>query len=264
MRLIHCACGEAPTIPGALRLDLPQHPSQKELRVLTDIAREVLPEDPTPSLDEIQANPSVSHLGAPACAPQQPDEPVRAIVSGDDRALGLVLTRLMRSDVMWVEVGYAPVDPHSPAALVWGAGDVALAVEGTVRPMPSVRTDFGEVVAGSAELFTGDGSAPFTGEIVVDSEVLAGAGEYGARLVPTADAPGIVAVPYVSPLVPTRRFLRRQPVGRTDASRVFAGRALQAGGQEIAVRIDGVARPRPMQRVTFYRHLRDIQSVREP
>ena len=78
---------------------------------------------------------------------------------------------------MWVEVGYVPVDRQSPAAVMWGAGDAALAVEGAVRPMPCIRTDFGEVVAGSAELFTGDGSAPFTGEIVVDSEVLAGAGE---------------------------------------------------------------------------------------
>lgn len=261
MRLIHCACGEAPVIPGAMRVDLPQHPSQKELRFLTDIAREVLPEDPTPSLEEIQASPSVTHLGEPQFAPQQPSEPVRVIVSGDDRALGLVLTRLMRADVMWVEVGYVPVDKQSPAALVWGAGDVALAVEGAVRPMPCVRTDFGEVVAGSAELFTGDGSAPYTGEIVVDSEVLVGGTEYGARLVPTVDAPGLVAVPYVSPLVPTRRLLRRQPVRRTDASRVLAGRALQSGGEGIAMLIDATLRPRPVSRVTFYRHLRDIQSV---
>ena len=70
--------------------------------------------------------------------------------------------------------------------------------------------------------------------------------------------------PFVSPLVPTRRFLRRQPVRRTDASRVLAGRALQSGGEEIAVLIDGILRPRPVSRVTFYRHLRDIQSVREP
>ena len=264
MRLIHCACGDAPVIPGARRFDLPQHPSQRELRFLTQIAREVLPEDPTPSLDEIQASPNVSHLGEPAFAPQRPAEAVRVIVSGDDRALGLVLTRLMRVDVMWVEVGYVPVDKQSPAALLWGAGDVALAVEGAVQPMPCVRTDFGEAVAGSAELYTGDGSAPYTGEIVVDSEVLVGGGEYGARLVPTVDAPGLVAVPFTSPLVPTRRFLRRLPVRRTDSSRVLAGRALQSGGEEIAVLIDGTPRPRPVSRVTFYRHLRDIQSVREP
>ena len=262
MRLIHCACGEAPAIPGAFRVDLPQHPSQKDLRFLTDVAREVMPEDPTPSLEDIQSNPAVSHLGEPDFAPQRPSEPVRIVVSGDDRALGLVLTRLMRADVMWVEVAYVPTDKQSPAALVWGAGDIALAVEGEVRPMSCVRTDFGEVVAGSAELFTGDGSSRYVGEIVVDSEVLVGGSEYGARLVPTVDAPGLVAVPYISPLVLTRRFLRRQPVRRTDASRVLAGRALQSGGEEINVLIDGILRPRPVQRVTFYRHLRDIQSVR--
>ena len=70
-------------------------------------------------------------------------------------------------------------------------------------------------------------------------------------------------MPFVSPLVPTRRFLRRPPVRRTDASRVLAGRALQSGGEEIAVLIDGIRRPRAVSRVTFYRHLRDIQSVRE-
>ena len=116
MRLIHCACGDAPVIPGAQRFDLPQHPSQRELKFLADIAREVLPKDPTPSLDEIQASPNVSHLGEPAFAPQRPSEPVRVVVSGDDRALGLVLTRLMRADVMWVEVGYVPVDRQSPAS----------------------------------------------------------------------------------------------------------------------------------------------------
>lgn len=263
MRLIHCACGSATVIPGAERFDLPEHPTQRDLSFLVDIARQVLPEDPTPSLEEIQSSPSVSHLGAPAFAPQRPAEPVRVVVSGDDRALGLVLTRLMRADAMWMEVGYVPVNRESPAALVWGAGDEGLAVEEAVRPMPCIRTDFGEVVAGSAELFTGDGSSRYTGEIVVDSEVLVGGNEYGARLVPTVDAPGLVAVPYTSPLVPTRRFLRRVPVRRTDASRVLAGRALQSGGEEIAVLIDGILRPRPVKRVTFYRHLRDIQSVRE-
>ena len=263
MRLIHCACG-ASLIDDSLTAEqftLPELPTQKDLKFLDRIAREVLPEDPTPSLDEIQRNPAVAHLGAPNFAPQRPSEPLRIIVSGSDRALGLVLTRLMRADTMWAEVAYLPVDPQSPAAVLWGAGSVDLAVSGPVRPIPCIRTDFGEVVAGSAELFTGDGGGRYIGEVVVDSDVLVSPEkEYGARLVPTVDAPGIAAVPYVTPVVDKRRFFRRTP--RLDGTRALTGRALQSGGNEIAVRIDDHLRPRPVNRVTFYRHLRDIQAVR--
>ena len=262
MRLIHCACG-ASLIDDtftAEQFPLPELPTQKDLKFLDRIAREVLPEDPTPSLDEMQRNPAVAHLGAPNFAPQQPTEPLRIVVSGSDRALGLVLTRLMRADTMWAEVAYLPVDPQSPAAVLWGAGSVDLAVSGAVRPIPCIRTDFGEVVAGSAELFTGDGGGRYVGEVVVDSDVLVAPGnEYGARLVPTVDAPGIAAVPYVTPV--KRRFLRRKP--QLDGTRALTGRALQSGGNEIAVRIDDHPRPRPVNRVTFYRHLRDIQAVRD-
>ena len=52
MRLIHCACGDAPVIPGAQRFDLPQHPSQRDLKFLADIAREVLPNIIAPLLVE--------------------------------------------------------------------------------------------------------------------------------------------------------------------------------------------------------------------
>ncbi|MGV3283693.1 hypothetical protein ACEE51_11335, partial [Corynebacterium sp. 11254D000AR] len=38
--------------------------------------------------------------------------------------------------------------------------------------------------------------------------------------------------------------------------------AVQAGGPELRVTVDGVSRPRPVDRVTFYRHLRDLQVVR--
>lgn len=263
MRLIHCACSSGISIPQAEEHLLNDDLRPRDLTFLTDAAHEVLPVDPTPSLDEIQRMPDVAHMGAPSFAPQDPSERLRVVVSGTDRALGMVLTRLMRSDVMWVEVGYVPVDKQSPAAVLWGAGPVELAVEGAVRPAPCIRTDFGEVVAGSAELMRGGGERPFVGEVVVDSAVLVpGDGDFGARLVPTVDAPGLAATPVTTPFVPTRRLLRRVPVARTDASRVLSGRALQSGGEDIAVRIDAHLRPRTVNRVTFYRHLRDIQSVR--
>lgn len=247
MRLIHCACGTDVRIPGAEELLLNDAPSQPSLKPLDAIAREVLPVDPTPSLEEIQRMPDVAHMGAPALAPQRPEERLRVVVSGTDRALGLVLTRLMRADVMWAEVGYVPADPSSPAALIWGAEGVDLAVEGPVAPIPCVRTDFGEVVAGSAEI------ACDAGEIIVDSETLVMGNGASARLVPLVDAPGIAAAPLVK-----RRFRGV----RLDDSRVLTGRAVQSGGSEIRVLIDAHPRPRPVKRVTFYRHLRDVQSVR--
>lgn len=248
MRLIHCACGTSLHIPGAEELLLSDAPSPRQLAPLEQIARSVLPHDPTPSLDEIQRMPDVAHMGAPSLAPQSPPEPVRVVVSGTDRALGMVLTRLMRSDVMWVEVGYVPVDESSPAALVWGASSVSLAVSGSVAPMPCVRTDFGEVVAGSAEIACVGG-----GEIIVDSDTLASGPRAAARLVTMVDAPGIAAAPVV------RRRFRGAAV---DESRVLVGRAVQAGGAGIQVSVDSDARPRSVNRVTFYRHLRDIQAVR--
>lgn len=248
MRLIHCACASGVEIPGSEHFSLIDAPSQRDLKFLDAIAHEALPHDPTPSLDEIQRMPDVARLGAPQFAPQRPSERVRVVVSGTDRALGLVLTRLMRADVMWVEVGYVPVDKQSPAALIWGASSVDLAISGPVSPMPCVRTDFGEVVAGSAEIACSGG-----GEIIVDSETLALGPRVGARLVPLVEAPGIGAAEVVR-----RRF--RGP--RVDESRVLVGRAVQSGGAEIHVTMDGEARPRPVNRVTFYRHLRDIQAVR--
>ncbi|OEX94699.1 hypothetical protein A0K93_09085 [Corynebacterium sp. BCW_4722] len=252
MKLIHCACGSGVSIPGVEEHLLIDEPPQRDLKFLDAAARAALPVDPTPSLDEIQRMPDVAHMGAPDFAPQQPEEPLRVIVSGTDRALGLVLTRLMRADNMWVEVAYVPVDPSSPAALIWGAESVSLAMSGEVRPIPCVRTDFGEVVAGSAEL-THAGGGEYVGEVIVDSETLLYSSGRGARLVPLVDAPGMAAAALV------KRPFRKVAV---DDSRVLTGRAVQSGGEDIAVLIDGSARPRPVNRVTFYRHLRDIQAVR--
>ncbi|WP_350354520.1 hypothetical protein [Corynebacterium aquatimens] len=48
MRLIHCACASDVTLPGAEHYALPAIPGRKDLRFLDEIAREVLPVDPTP------------------------------------------------------------------------------------------------------------------------------------------------------------------------------------------------------------------------
>lgn len=259
MRLVHCACGTDNTIPGAEEHQLPAIPTRRDLKFLDAIAREVLPVDPTPSLQEIAASPSVSHLGEPTFAPQHPDERLRIVVSGTDAALSAILTRMMRADYLWSEVAYIPVDPTSPAAVLWDIPSSALdlAVNGPVRPIPCIRNDAGLVVAGSATLTHIDGT-PYIGEIVVDNEVLLRSNDrgrqLGARLVPTTHAPGLAAAAI------RKAPFRKRPL--IDASSTPSGRALQSGGVSILVTVDGVPAKRPVERVTFYRHLRDIQAVR--
>ena len=300
MRLLHCACASPLLIDAATNVTLPAVPTRKDLRFLDEVARELLPVDPTPSLDEIAASPEVAHMGAPTFAPQEPSERLRVVVSGSDAALSAVLARMMRADYLWAEIAYIPTDPSSPAAAVWGLAGLspadlaAAAVEAPVSPSPCIRTDRSEVVAGSATLSRYD-ATEYVGEIVCDSEVLllrdgssASArfhGLFGARLVPMNDQPGIAATRLVTPLtgptgegagrrspaelermaaLPFGRFLTRGATvapGLTDST-VYTGRAVQSGGVGIAVTIDGVARPRPVDRVTFYRHLRDLQSVK--
>lgn len=266
MRLIHCACSSGISVPGASEWELPEVPGRRDLAFLDEIAAELLPGGAVPSLAEIQASPSVRHLGEPALAGQSPAERLRVVVSGTDAALSAVLTRMMRADYLWAEVAYVPVDPASPAAVLWGAADP---VDGPVRPMPCVRSDSGIVVAGSAVLSAAD-EGPYIGEIVVDNEVLllnqspepVFPGPYGARLVPTVSAPGLAAVSLLSPVSGVRRRFRRSIPPALTGSTVMTGRALQSGGASIAVTIDGTPAPRPLNRVTFYRHLRDIQAVR--
>lgn len=251
-------------------------PTRKELAVIDNAAAALLPDDPTPSLDDIAAQPDVRHLGAPQAAPQAPHltEPLRIVVAGSDAALSAVLTRLMRSDNLWAEVAFIPIpsaaaSATSAAAQNWGLPtDPAEALEfartAPVRPAPLIRNDSGLAVAGSATISdTANGS--FTGEIIIDDHTLAASSPktFGARLVPMTDAPGILAARATSPVEPQGRLrsLLRKP-GQLDPESVRTGRAVQAGGPQLRVIVDSVAHKRPVTRVTFYRHLRDLQIVR--
>ena len=270
-------------------------PTRQELKAIDALTREILPEDPTPSLDEIAAQPDVSHLGAPGPAPQAPflSETLRVVVIGNDAALSAVLTRMMRADYLWAEVGYVPTGEHSTAAMNWGLkasetgqgrqglGDhgavmeeaLSFAMTAPVKPAPLIRNDAGLAVAGSATIAEWS-NEEITGEIIVDDAVLLRADRekdvFGAKLVPMTDAPGIVAAKAVTSFeadeAPRRGLLARlrkpaQP-GQLDPASVMQGRAVQAGGPSLSVSVDGVRAKRPVKRVTFYRHLRDLQIVR--
>ena len=281
MRVLILRCGDVPLpadLPGTV-LDLPAIPGRRDLRPLDALAAELLPADPTPSLDEISAQPDVPHLGAPGPAPQAPHlkEALRVVVAGTDAALSAVLTRMMRGDYLWAELAFVPVG-ESAAARNWGitpADAWEIALEGEVRPVPVIRSDQGVAVAGSATIRSWD-DGELTGEIVVDSHVLLRHearesvrfnGVFGARLVPMVDAPGIAAVRATEPENPVlnwrgriaRRLSGTPPL---DPDSLATGRAVQAGGPALAVSVDGVRHKRPLERVTFYRHLRDLQVIR--
>ena len=308
MRVLILRCGQAASelvLPATLHrsagveiFSLPAVPARGDLKFLSDHTTELLPVDPTPSLEEIQAQPRVEHQAAPQLAPQQPVMPLRIIVLGSDAALSAVLTRLMRADALWPQIGFVPVtdaarDDESTAARNWSlptdpAAALKLALTGEVKPVPLIRNDAGQAVAGSATITQWDGGA-MTGEIIVDDATLVqqdargladgssagsgGATAFGARLVPMLSAPGIAAAAHTAQEKPRGLFARWRKnkgttqdadanVGKLDPSTLVTGRAVQAGGPEMAVHVDGVRSPRPQKRVTFYRHLRDLQIIR--
>ncbi|QDZ41869.1 hypothetical protein [Corynebacterium sp. sy039] len=275
--LLHCGApkGAAPTQEFE-SFELPQIPTQKQLKFLEAICKEMLPTDPTPTLEEIMQQPNVAHMGAPVRAPQCPTEELRIIVSGTDASLSTVLTRLMRSDTMWASVAYLPTE-KSVAAKNWGLpvdsleSLLNLAVSGEIKPVPVIRDDSAHVVAGHAIIEQWE-NREFTGEIILDDATLLNHqarkrtpqyGKFGAKLVPMIDAPGLIAGVMNTSSVSRRSLWGRVlPKSSVEEESVHTGRALQAGGVAIRVSIDGVARTRPVDRVTFYRHLRDAQIVR--
>uniref|UniRef100_UPI0028E2D6BA hypothetical protein n=1 Tax=Corynebacterium matruchotii TaxID=43768 RepID=UPI0028E2D6BA len=179
MRLVVLRCGTDIAVPPSTQLiDVKAVPTRQELKALDSLAAEVLPKDPTPSLAEIAAQPDVAHLGTPQYAPQPISDPLRVVVVGSDAALSAVLTRLMRADTMWVEVGFVPITGDSPTADYWGITNLSIeeqfdcAASGRVRPLPLIRDDAATAVAGRASVSDWE-NRELTAEIIVDDDVLA-------------------------------------------------------------------------------------------
>lgn len=150
----------------------------------------------------------------------------RVIVLGGDAELATVLTRLMRADLLDVEV--APVR---------GFGGAHRALRGTARRVPLIRDDTGTALVGSALWLPPEQSATIHGEGVVDDTVLFDGEVAEVRIEPTATLPGLRAA-----VLDGRR------------RRWVSGRAAQLGTTGARVVRDGVAGPREVKRSTFYRH----------
>ena len=157
----------------------------------------------------------------------------RLIVVGSDADVAAVLTRLLRTDRLDVEVARAG-----------GWCSARRARRGTPQRVPLIRDDAGQVIVGSAE-WRGEGGGPLHGEAVVDDAVLFDGEVAGVRVEPTRAMPGL-----------------RACVIRPGRRHWLAGRAAQLGATGAVVVRDGGAAPKIVRRSTFYRHTQGWLLVR--
>ena len=153
----------------------------------------------------------------------------RVIVLGGDTELAMVLTRLLRTERLHVEV--APVPRR---------GRARRARTGPAVRVPLIRDETAQVLVGTALWQPPDGAATIEGEAIVDDTVLFDGHAVGLRVQPLGRVPGL------------RASLDPGPWRRR---RWVAGRAAQLGTTGARVVRDGVAVPRPVRRSTFYRHI---------
>ncbi len=154
----------------------------------------------------------------------------RLVVVGTDADLAAVLSRLMRTESLDVEVAHVPPGPRS-----WLAA--RRAVSGTARRVPLIRDDTGTALVGVALWLPPQDGAAIHGEAVVDDTVLFDGDVAGVRIEPTSALPGLRASVLGGP---RRRWV--------------AGRAAQLGTPGGRVVRDGVPGAREVKRSTFYRH----------
>jgi hypothetical protein len=172
----------------------------------------------------------------------------RLIVVGTDADLATVLTRLLRTERLDVEIGFVSVR-RSPATRTYrlapGARGARRALIGVTRRVPLIRDDTGVVIVGGAEWRGATG--PLHGEAVVDDTTLFDGLVAGVRVEPIGAPPGLRA----AVLTP-----RGRPRGWVS------GRAAQLGCTGALVSRDGVAAGRRMTRSTFYRNVEGWLLVR--
>lgn len=150
----------------------------------------------------------------------------RLIVVGSAGDLAGVLTRLLRTDRLDVEVAHV----RRP----WQA---RRALRGAAKRVPLIRDETGTVIVGAAEWRGDPAGSPLHGEAVVDDTVLFDGDVPAVRVEPTLTLPGL-----------------RAAVLRRGRPRWVTGRAAQLGTTGAIVVRDGVPGRRPLRRSTFYRH----------
>jgi hypothetical protein len=172
----------------------------------------------------------------------------RLIVVGSDADLATVLTALLRSEKLDVEIGFAT--PRRSAAtraygLSAGRRGARRARNGSATRVPLIRDDTGHAIVGTAMWRAADG--PLHGEAVVDDSTLFFGDVGWVRIEPLPVMPGLRAT------VVTGEGGRRPWV---------TGRAAQLGTTGALVSRDGVRSDRLVKRSTFYRHVTGWLLVR--
>ncbi|HEX5145011.1 MAG TPA: peptidase M50 [Mycobacterium sp.] len=152
----------------------------------------------------------------------------RVVVLGSTADLATVLTRLLRTERLDVEVAHVRRWWHARRA-----------ISAAAQRVPLIRDETGQVLAGAALWLPPDGSQAIQGEAIVDDTVLFDGEFAGVRVQPTLAMPGLRAAPLGPRLLPARWV---------------SGRAAQLGTTGARVVRDGVPAPREVRRSTFYRH----------
>src|SRR5699024_12449268 len=84
--------------------DVSALPPRRELKVLNPLPELVT--EPTPTLDEIAAQPDVPQQGEPQPAPHVTSEPVRVGVIGEDATVAAGASKLLRIAALWAQLAF--------------------------------------------------------------------------------------------------------------------------------------------------------------
>ena len=152
----------------------------------------------------------------------------RVVVVGSTADLAAVLTRLMRTERLDVEV-----------ATVSRWRGARRALTGVAQRIPLIRDETGTALVGAAFWLPPGEQRVIRGEAVVDDDVLFDGEVTAVRIEPTVSMPGLRAAALTSRMRP-RRWL--------------TGRAVQLGTTGARVVRDGVELSREAKRAAFYRH----------
>ncbi|NMN98148.1 hypothetical protein [Antrihabitans stalactiti] len=166
----------------------------------------------------------------------------RLVVLGGDSGLAAVLTALMRTERLGLEIGYVPFE-RTPASKIYrtGTGAVAAgnALHGKPAELPLIRDDAGVAIVGRA-VVSGRAGAELEGEAYVDDTRLFSGTIAAVHVEPTLEMPGLRAYSDSG-----RRLSRKRWV---------SGRAMQLGTVEAVLQRDGIPDSRRVKRTAFYRH----------
>jgi hypothetical protein len=172
----------------------------------------------------------------------------RVVVIGADADLAAVLTLLLRTGRLDVEVGYAP-RRRTAATRAYrvpaGRRAARRARRGAAQRVPLIRDETGSAIVGAARWLPAGDAQLLHGEGVVDDAVLFDGDVAGVEVEPTVAQPGL-----------------RARVSGTGSRRWLAGRAAQLGSDGVVMVRDGVAAPRAARRSTVYRNTEGWLLVR--